>query len=41
MEELKDSGMRLSFMGPDGMGHALDINLQQGEEMWDRCVEPE
>ena len=38
--ELKSRGVRHKFLSPEGVGHAFDVNLQQGTEEWERCVAP-
>lgn len=40
VEELKARGVRHRFLSPEGVGHAFDVNLQQGEDEWEWYVKP-
>jgi acetyl esterase/lipase len=40
VDEMKARGLRHRFLSPDGVGHAFDVNLQQGEDEWEEYVKP-
>lgn len=40
VDELKARGMKHRFLSPEGVGHAFDVNLQKGEDEWEKFVKP-
>jgi acetyl esterase/lipase len=40
VDEMEARGLRHRFLSPDGVGHAFDVNLQQGENEWEEYIKP-